>query len=212
MNMHSRTQIGYPIILFCVFILSKSSFSQSNANDRSLKFFNRTDAGVSFGIGSFKTDIYNGIQKTIRNDEIVVTLQTTNGVRYLDKIGLGVSFGVEKWQNGWFYPLYGYLSYDAKPAQNTVFGALYLGYAFGKRDSTTYYQEGEGAFALSIGLGYKLKVAKKLWFVYEVFYKYQSLESSYDMITQINDSTYTTRMNYKLPLHFAGFKIGIHFP
>ena len=205
----------YRIILLGVFFLEATVFfAQSGNEDRSLKYFNKTEGGISFGLGSFKTDMYNGIQKKVRNDEIVVTLQTINGFKYMNKIAVGVSIGAELWQNGLFWPVYGYLGYDFKPADNNFFTNVYIGYAPGKRDPTSFYHyEGKGAFAFSIGVGYKMKVAKKLKFMYEVFYKYQAIESSYDMIYSRNDSIISTKkVDYKIPLSFAGFKIGICFP
>lgn len=207
----------YRITLICIFLLSAVKLTaQTDMEDRSLKYFNKTEGGISFGLGSFKTDMYNGIQKKIRNDEIVVTLQTINGFKYMDKVSIGLSVGAELWQNGLFWPVYGYLGYDFKPADNTFFANIYIGYAFGNRNATSFYHEGTGAGAFSIGVGYKMKVAKKLKFVYEVFYKYQAIESSYNNKTEYerNDSIFSTTriVDYKIPLSFAGFKIGICFP
>jgi len=206
------------IILLGIFLIIPFSclFPQTTVSDKSLKFFNKTEAGVSFGIGSFKTDQVNGVQKKIRNDEIVIVFQTINGFRYVDKLGIGVSIGVEKWQNGLFWPLYGFISYDLKPADNTFYADLYLGYSFGTRYATTFYQEGHGGFGLSIGIGYKMKIASKVKFMYEIFYRYQSIESSYYRYTDIKKDSGTvrtqTQVDYKIPLHFAGFKIGITIP
>jgi hypothetical protein len=205
------------IILVFVFLLTGVClFAQTENEDKSLKYFNKTEAGISFGLGSFKTDMYNGIQKKVRNDEIVVNFQTINGFKYMNKIFVGVSVGAEVWQNGLFWPVYAYLGYDFKPADNTFFADVYIGSAPGNRDATSYYHAGKGTFAFSIGLGYKMKVAKKLKFMYEIFYKYQSIESSYDYKTEyeLNDSIFSTSrtVDYKIPLHFAGFRIGICFP
>jgi hypothetical protein len=204
----------HKITLISVFFLVAVRLTAQTENeDKSLKYFNKTEAGISFGLGSFKTDMYNGIQKNVRNDEIVVTLQTVNGFKYMNKISLGLSLGAEFWQNGLFWPVYGYLGYDFKPADNNFFADVYIGYAYGNRDATSFYHEGKAAFAFSIGIGYKMKVAKKLKFMYEVFYKYQAMESYYNMYYQRNDTLIsTTRIDYKIPLSFAGFKIGICFP
>ena len=205
----------YRIILPGIIILAANVlFAQAGNEDKSLKYFNKTEGGISFGLGSFNADMYNGIPKKVRNDEIVVTLQTINGLKYMDRVSIGLSVGAEIWQNGLFWPIYGYLGYDFKPADNNFFANVYIGYAPGKRDPTSFYHyEGKGAFAFSIGLGYKMKIAKNLKFVYEVFYKYQAIESSYDMIYLKSDSIIsTTKVDYKIPLSFAGFKIGIWFP
>jgi hypothetical protein len=207
----------YRITALCIFLIAAvAGIAQTGNEDKSLTYFNKTEAGISFGLGSFQTDMYNGIQKKVRNDEIVVTFQTINGFKYMNKIAIGVSFGAEVWQNGLFWPIYGYLGYDFKPADNTFFADVYIGSAPGNRDANSFYHAGKGAFAFSIGLGYKMKVAKKLKFMYEVFYKYQSIESTYDYKTEFerNDSifSYSRTVDYKIPLHFAGFKIGICFP
>jgi len=200
--------------LFFIF-LSIGSHSQTNEySDKSLKFFNKTEFGASFGIGSFKTDIIDGTQKKIKNDELVITLQTINGVKYMNRLGLGASIGFEKWRNGFFWPLYAFVGYDFKPTGNTFFTNIYLGYSFGTRYGTTHFEDGQGAFSFSIGVGYKMNVANKINFMYEVFYKYQSLESSYGVF--ISDSNHVPRkirtVDYKVPLHFAGFKIGVVIP
>jgi len=190
--------------------------AQNPGADKSLTWFNKTEGGVSFGVGSFNTNIVNGIQKRIKNDEIVVTFQTINGVKYMNRLSLGVSVGVEKWQNGLFWPIYGYLGYAMKPEGNTLFGNIYLGYGIGTRYSTSFYEQGKGGFALSIGLGYQMRISKKLQFIYEVFYKYQALESTYYRINDVTKDSVViqvkTAVNYKVPLHFAGFKIGLRFP
>jgi hypothetical protein len=205
------------ITLVCIFFFTATVIiAQTENEDRSLKYFNKTEAGISFGLGSFKADMYNGIQKKVRNDEIIVTFQTINGFKYMNKLAIGLSIGAELWQNGLFWPIYGYLGYDFKPADNTFFANVYIGSAPGNREATSFYHEGKGAFAFSIGVGYKMKVAKKLKFMYEVFYKYQSIESSYNNNTEYerNDSIFSTTriVDYKIPLSFAGFKIGICFP
>jgi hypothetical protein len=204
----------YRIILAFSFVLTANLIlAQAGNEDKSLKYFNRTEAGVSFGIGSFKTNIYNGIQKKVRNDEIVVTFQTINGFKYMNKVSVGLSLGAELWQNGLFWPVYGYIGYDFKPADNNFFADFFIGYAAGKRDSTSFYHAGKGAFALTVGVGYKMKVAKNLKFIYEIFYKYQAIESDYSIYYMNNDSIVkTSTVDYKIPLSFAGFKIGIWFP
>ena len=198
-------------ILF--FLISTCLVAQVEMPDRSLKYFNKTEAGVSLGIGSFKTDIYNGIQKSVKNDAIVVTLQSVNGLKYMDKLGLGVSFGVEYMDGGLFWPIYGYLGYDFKPSGNTFFANAYIGYAPGYREATSFYHEGYGAFSMCIGLGYKMKISDKLRFMYEVFYQYQALDSYYYSYVEKDDSTvYSRKYDTKIPLNFAGFKIGVCFP
>ena len=206
---HLQTII--PILIFVS--ISMDLIAQIDTEDKSLNYFNKTEAGVSFGIGSFNTDVYNGIQKKVRNDEIVVTIQTINGFRYMNRVGIGLSLGVELWQDGLFWPIYGYLSYDFKPADNTFFANIYLGYAPGTRKASSFYQEAKGGFAFSAGVGYRMKVTEKLKFMYEVFYKYQSLESSYYNYYVRNDSVIAKqRIDNRLSLNFAGFKIGIIFP
>jgi hypothetical protein len=202
------------LTLIFAFILTANILSAQNEfADRSLKYFNKTEAGISFGIGSFKTDVYNGVQKSVRNDEIIATFQTVNGFKYMNKVAIGLSVGAEVWQNGVFYPVCAYLGYDFKPADHNFFANIYLGYAFGERDETSFYHEGTGALAFSLGVGYKMKVTKKLKFMYEVFYKYQAIESFYNSYYVRNDSIIaTTKIDYKIPLSFAGFKIGVCFP
>ncbi|HNX85432.1 MAG TPA: hypothetical protein PKN12_00735 [Bacteroidales bacterium] len=204
------------LISFLVWVLFAEGTAQTSTTDKSLVFFNKTEGGVAFGIGSFKTNVVNGIQKKARNDEIVVSLQTINGVKYLDRVTVGVSIGVEKWQNGLFWPVYAYLGYALKPTANSFFANIYLGYGFGTRYSTNFYEQGSGAFGMSIGVGYQMRISKKLRFLYEIFYRYQAVESTYFRINDIESDTGTyqkkTAVDYKVPLHFAGFKIGICFP
>jgi hypothetical protein len=204
----------YKITLVFISLLAAGIINaQEETVDKSLKYFNKTETGFSIGVGSFKADMYNGVQKSIKNDEIIITLQTVNGFKYMDRVGIGVSFGAEYWGGGLFWPVYGYLGYDFKPADNTFFADIYIGYAPGYRESTSFYHEAYGAFAMTVGLGYRMKISNNLKFMYEIFYKYQSLESYYYSYIMKNDSTiYTAKYDTKLPLSFAGFKIGICFP
>jgi hypothetical protein len=200
--------------IICGFFLLLQ-LARGTTSEKSLKYFNKTEAGVSFGIGSFKTDIINGTQKKIKNDELVINFQTINGVKYMNRLGVGISVGLEKWRNGFFWPIYGVITFDLKPADNTFFADLYLGYSIGNRYATTFYKDGTGAFGLSVGVGYKMKVAGKINFMYEVFYRYQAIESSYGIY--VSDSVGKTpilrsTVDYKVPLHFAGFKIGVIIP
>jgi len=207
---------------FFLVIFFRSFAQESDTTSNTLKYFNKTEAGVSFGIGSFPTDVYSGVNGytlTAKNDEIVASLQTVNGVMYNNRWLLGASMGVEKWREGLFWPIYGYLGYNFKRTDNTFFANIYLGYGMGTRYTTTYYQQGSGAFAMIIGVGYKMKVAKNLKFGYEIFYKYQALNSSYKVYYyQLQaDSTHhewipKSTVTYKLNLNFAGFKIAIFFP
>ena len=200
-------------LIFSFVVAANVLFAQSENQDNSLKYFNKTEAGISFGLGSFKSDVYNGVQKSVRNDEIIATFQTVNGFKYNNKVAFGLSVGAELWQNGLFWPVCAYLGYDFKPADHNFFANIYLGYAYGDRDATSFYHEGEGALAFSLGIGYKMKVSGKLKFMYEVFYKYQAIESYYNSYYVRNDSIIaSSKIDYKIPLSFAGFKIGVCFP
>ncbi|MEI6899762.1 MAG: hypothetical protein WCL00_07790 [Bacteroidota bacterium] len=203
------------ILFFSSILFSKLGYTQDTTfQERSLKYFNKTEAGFAFGVGSFKTDIINNNQKTIKNDELVFTLQTINGFKYMNKLAVGISLGAEIWHNALLWPICAYIGYDFKPAENTMFANIFLGSAMGTRKEVkSYYHEGKGAFAFTLGVGYKMRVSKKLRFSYEVFYKYQAMNSSYDNVLIKNDTIYSSRtISYKVPLSFAGFKIGINFP
>ena len=193
-------------------VLSLTLNAQEEKKERTFGYFNRTEAGVGFGIGKFKTDKSDWIQKRVKNDEIIISFNTINGITYKGRVGLGIGIGVEKWQHGLFFPLFGQLYYDVKPKGNTFFGSLSLGSAIGKRDSTSFFHQGDGGFMIQIGIGYKMKVFKRLRFYYEVFYKYQAIHSSYT-ITTTTDSIplISSPIDYKVPLHFLGFRIGISF-
>ncbi|MEI6888329.1 MAG: hypothetical protein ACOYM0_08980 [Bacteroidales bacterium] len=213
---------GICLMTAALLIVYSSGFSQeSDTASNTLKYFNKTELGVSIGIGSFGTDVYNGIAYKVKNDEIVATLQTVNGVMYNNRWLLGVSIGVEKWRYGLFWPVYGYLGYNFKRTENTFFANIYLGYGIGTRysrgssENRSYIAQGSGAFALMIGVGYKMKIAKNLKFGYEIFYKYQALNSSYQNFNKADTAKVYPPpriVSYKVGLHFAGFKIAIFFP
>jgi len=176
------------------------------------QYFNKTEAGIGLGLGKFKTDIYNGLQKTIKNDQITISAQTINGIVISGRAGLGLGLGAEFWQKGMFYPVFAHLYYDFKPDDNTLFAYINLGQAFGKRDSTYYYAEGKGGLLFSIGFGYKMKIGKRFQFEYDIFYRYQAIQSNYRQYYVASDSTeHFATIDYKVPYHFAGFKIGVLF-
>lgn len=200
-------------MILILLVVSVSAASQGTVTRKAgtFSYFNRTEAGFSFGVGSFKTDIRNGIQRTIRNDEIVISFQTINGIAYHNRIGIGAGIGIEKWQHGLFFPVFGQLFYDVRPKDNTFFGQASLGTAIGSRDSTAFYHQGDGGLMFQLGIGYKMKVFKRLRFYYEIFYKYQSVFSTYGNTVTTDSTSVTREFDYKVPLHFAGFRIGISF-
>jgi len=183
-----------------------------NCCKRGLTYFNKTEAGIGIGFGKFKTDIYYGYQKTVKNDQVTISVQTINGIVISGRAGLGVGLGAEFWQKGMFYPVFAHLFYDFKPSGNTPYAYVNLGEAFGRRDSTYYYASGKGGFLFSIGAGYKMKIGKRFQFEYELFYRYQSIQSTYRNHYLAADSTeQSSTADIKVPYHFAGFKIGVLF-
>lgn len=199
------------ILLVLMAVTTFATAQEKTRKSRTFNYFNRTEAGVSFGVGNFKTDILNGIQKSSKNNEIVVAFQTINGIAYHGRIGLGVGIGVESWRDGLFFPVFGQLHYDLKPRDKTFYGQLSLGSGIGTRYSTTFFQKGTGGLMFQAGIGYKMKVFKRLRFYYEVFYKYQSIASAYEDKIATSDTTMVRNVDYKVPLSFLGFKIGISF-
>jgi hypothetical protein len=196
------------ILLF--FSLAHLYSQESNARS-SLKYFNKTEAGVALGIGSFKGDIDSGsVQHKLRNNQLIFPIQTINGFIISGKVGIGLGLGIEFWKEGLFYPVFGHLYYDFKDSENTFFGSVNLGTAIGTRNETSYYASGKGGFLFSVGAGYKMKVAKRLQFEYEIYYRYQAIKSTYK---QYFDKAQTKFINIDetFPYNFAGFKIGIFF-
>jgi hypothetical protein len=170
-------------------------------------YFNQAEMGIGFGIGNFETNILNGIQYKVKNTVVPVSLQDINGF-YLNKVGIGIGIGAEYWGNGWFFPLFGRLSYDFRQEDNTFYLAGNLGTSFGSRDSTVNYNKGTGALTGGVSIGYKMKIAKRLQFLYEVYYQYQALQSSYNLYVA---DTLRSVEDYKVPLNFLGLRIGIIF-
>ena len=191
-------------------LFSLSGFSQDPNAKPAFQFFNKTEAGIGVGLGSFKTDIFHGYQMKTKNDQIIIPVQTIVGVCISGRAGLGIGGGIEFWQNGRFYPLFFHFYYDLKKTANTPFAYINLGKAFGKRNSTKYYDAGKGGFLFNIGAGYKIKIGKRFQFEYEIFYRYQAIQSRfrnyYDTIP-----THFMTTDYKVPYHFAGFRIGVLF-
>jgi hypothetical protein len=196
------------LLILTFLLVFGASVVSGQQGGKSLKYYNRTEAGFAFGIGSYNTDIYDGIRKSLKNNEIVISLQTVNGILFNDRVALGAGIGVEKWQNGLFYPLFGQLSYFLKPVDNTFFGDVSVGYGFWSRDATSYHQTGNGALMFSVGLGYIRSVSKRLQFHFEAFYRYQAIESAYNVYIE---DTLRSTVDYKVPLSFIGFRVGIHF-
>ncbi|NQV03797.1 MAG: hypothetical protein HQ542_14195 [Bacteroidia bacterium] len=200
-----------PILLFLMAVIPFATAQETTRRSRTFNYFNRTEAGFSFGVGNFKTDRIDGIQKAAKNNEMVISFQTINGIAYHGRVGLGVGVGVEKWMHGLFFPVFGQLYYDVKPKENTFFGTVSLGTSIGKRDSTNFFHQGDGGFMFQVGIGYKMKVYKRLRFYYELFYKYQAINSSYTNWVTTDSTTLSPQFDCKAPLHFLGFRIGISF-
>jgi hypothetical protein len=195
-------------------IFISSAFAQNEFADRSIHYFNKTEVSVGFGLGSFKTNVVNGYQQKVKNDQIPVSIQTINGFIFSGRAGLGLGVGVEFWQDGLFFPVFGHLYYDLKPSDNTFFGSVSIGSAIGDRYATSYYDAGKGGFMICLGIGYKMKLLKRLQFQYELYYKYQAVQSTYSIITRDTVPTphnnYST-IDYKVPYNFLGVRIGILF-
>lgn len=199
------------ILLLLLGIATIGSAQEKTRRSRTFNYYNRIEAGVSFGLGNFKADLLNGVQKSVKNNEMPVVFQTINGLAYHGRIGLGIGIGVEMWKDGLFFPLFGQLYYDLKPGDKTFYGQLSLGSGIGTRYSTAFFQKGTGGLMLQAGIGYKMKIYKRLRFYYEVFYKYQSVSSAYEDKVVTSDTTIVRTIDYKVPLSFLGFKIGISF-
>lgn len=198
------------ILLLFLAVATCSSAQEKSSKSRTFNYFNRTEAGMSFGVGNFMADKLNGVQKSLKNNEIVAAFQTINGIAYHGRIGLGIGIGVEIWQDGLFFPVFGQLHYDLRPRDKTFYGQLSLGSGIGTRNSTAFFHQGTGGLMFQAGIGYKMKIYKRLRFYYELFYKYQLLYSSYDDKI-VTDTTIVRTVDYKIPLSFLGFKIGISF-
>jgi len=202
---------GLPIILFIALTSFRSVAQESNART-SLEYFNKTEIGTALGFGTFKGDIYyESTQRTLKNDQLIFPFQTINGFIISGRIGVGLGLGVEIWKEGLFYPVFGHIYYDfKKDVANTFFASMNLGTAIGTRYETFNYPSGKGGFLFSLGVGYKMKLSKRLQFEYELFYRYQAIESYYRAYYN-SAQTKFTEVDQKVPYNFVGFKIGIFF-
>jgi hypothetical protein len=199
-------------ILFTLLLsaLVNFAFGQDPSENSALQYFNKTEAGFGIGFGSFGTDNIRGYVKKAKNDQIIIPIQTINGIVISGRAGLGIGLGAEFWKEGMFYPVFAHFFYDFKPSDNTPFAFINLGEAFGKRDSTSSYESGKGGLLFSIGIGLRKRIGKRFQFEYELFYRYQAITSNYRTYYDTIASHYTTT-EYKVPYNFIGFKIGVLF-
>jgi hypothetical protein len=201
--------ISVALVLICIVIYPLSA--QSPSGTGTSWYGNLTEAGLGFGIGKFKTDVINGYQLTTKNNELFFLIHTINGVKIQDRAFLGLGIGYELWQHGSFVPIFGHLSYDLQKKENPFVLSINLGYSIGTRGSTSDYQSGKGGFMAGIGLGYRQKISRTLKFIYEVFYKFQAINSSYNTIVtdSVGKVKYSHNSDYSVPNHFVGLSIGI---
>lgn len=207
----SRKMKRIKIIILLLFSFGFSGvYSQSPTPPPTYRYFNETDAGIAFGLGQFKTNIVNGSQEKIKNDQTVYSVQTINGVLISDRAGIGIGVGAEFWSNAMFYPVFAHLFYNFKASGSTPFAAVSLGEAFGKRDSTQNYPSGKGGFYAGLSGGYKMKAGKHFFIEYEAFYRFQSVRSTYlDIYVAKDESLHSATVNYNVPYHFFGIRIGM---
>jgi hypothetical protein len=195
----------FSILLFQYHVLKVEG--QSSDSSFSIKFFSKANIAAGIGLGHFKTDIVNNYQVRIKNDELLYSFQSINGILISERTGLGIGVGAEPWKDGLFFPVFLNLFYDLEPKENTFYGAISAGYSFGKRYSTVFYESGTGGFMFNLGIGYKMKISKRLRFEYEVFYNYQSVKSKY----YIHSDSVSMPSEYNVPYHFLGFRLGLDF-
>jgi hypothetical protein len=199
------------VLTLSSFLVSISLSAQSSGGNMTLKYFNKTGIGTAIGIGSFKGDIDSGsVQRKLKNDQMIFPIQTINGFILGDRVGIGLGLGIEFWKEGLFFPVFGHLSCDLKKSENTFYGILDIGTAIGTRKETSYYASGKGGTLFSLGAGYRMTISKRLQFGYEVFYRYQAIDSHYTVYLDAA-RTKSVEVDEKFPYHFAGFKIGIIF-
>jgi hypothetical protein len=203
-------KFNLPSILILMLWFVNSLSAQDSPRNVTLQYFNKTEIGIGIGFGSFGVDDIRGYTKKVKNDQIIITPQTINGLVISGRAGLGIGVGAEVWQHGMFYPVFAHFFYDLKPGDNTLFAFINLGEDYGKRDATFYYQEGKGGFLFCIGAGYKMKIGKRLQFEYSLFYRYQAIQSQYRTYYDTVPTHFTTT-DYKVPYNLAGFKIGVIF-
>jgi hypothetical protein len=197
------------LLLLCLYAFN--SLSAQGSKSMTLEFFNKTQAGTTIGFGSFKGDIDSGyMQKKLKNDELTFQAQTINGFIISDRLGLGLGLGVEVWKEGLFFPVFLNVFYDFKKAPNTFYANMDIGNDYGNRYGTSYYPSGKGGLLFDIGFGYKMKVAKRLQFLYEAFYRYQTIKSHYTVYYDAARTKYTT-VDDNFPYNFFGLRIGIFY-
>ncbi len=208
--MTRENKFSLSLIIFIILLQGPGLKVEGQTNDStlSIKFFTKENIGVGIGLGYFKTDIIKGYQVRIKNDEISYSINTINGIIFSQRTGLGIGLGAEPWKDGFFFPVFLHLFYDLEPKENTFYGAISAGYSFGKRYSTVFYESGTGGFMFNLGIGYRTKISKRVNFEYEVFYNFQAIKSNYSNHV---DSVHVSQIDYTVPYHFAGFRLGINF-
>jgi hypothetical protein len=209
--MDRKKSISFLLLFQAIIILYPVIKSDAQTNDSaitnestiSVKYFMQANAGVGIGLGYFKQNVINGYQVRLKNDELFYSITAVNGILLNNRTGLGIGVGVQPWTDGLFFPVFLHAFYNLGPKENTFYGAASLGYSFGTRYATVHYESGTGGLMLGLAIGYKMNVLKRLKFEYEAFYNYQSVSSRYYFNTLLVD--------YTVPYHFAGFRIGVEF-
>jgi hypothetical protein len=197
------------LFLISVLIIGSGLNSQGQASDSviSIKFFTKANVGAGFGLGYFNTDLIQGYQEKIRNDELLYAFTSVNGILISERTGIGIGVSAEPWKDGLFFPVFLQAFYDLTPKENTFYGVVSAGYSFGNRYSTSFYESGTGGFMLTLGVGYKSKISKRIRFEYEIFYNYQAVKSKYNY----QPDSVSTQVDYTVPYHFVGFRLGIEY-
>lgn len=203
------------IPLMFVFALPHSLQAEGFGKARGLNRFSAPIEGVSSDIGFYSDNEFaylfgmskvNGLNGAVlNNQEEILSFTTTNGIQY-DNISVGIGTGVNFWKGDPLYPIVLSAKYEFPIQGLSPYVEGNGGFLHGKRERNLFGDPETSQWMLSIGVGVKYKLNKKLNLFGKAMYSYRSFKAEHRV-----ENRYDYVQTYYTDYSFLRVSLGLNF-